>query len=320
MNEGTSRELPSDTSETTAEITYTAEGLPTHPVVIDSRTQHKPSESYQDGFHEDPNASLIDNLSERGAVHFHKIRVEKNTTQETGHEDTTMMGVILYVAEGNIHCTVEGRTYLLTSGDQLVIPPGHSYRTFTGVGGFARTMVSAIDSSERESLIGTDPLFIAGADIVPMPENDILTSEIPDGDSRGGNQSEVKAREDEIQLNKVKYNKNYKHPDDPAPEGVPTKVELHLWRGEIWTCLSGEMIVETGGVMENPKVKETDENEIRARTLHGSERVILKPGMQIYIPPGVPHMHYTGVGHATQVLFQRTPAPRVLSLSEAQGM
>jgi len=305
--------------ETTQEIRLNADGLPEHPVTIDSTENYRPLEEYDDGFHDDPNASLIDNLSAREAVHFHKVRVEKNTTAENSVEHATETGVILYVAEGSLICVVRNIAYQLHAGDQLVIPPKATYKTYTGVGSAARTLLSTVDASERESLENSEPIVVLGSDKVPMSEEEILQSDIPDGDSRGGNQETIKDYENRVQLNKIKYNKNYKHPEDETEGGEVTKVELHLWRGEIWTCLSGEMVVETDGVMVNPKVKE-DGREIRAESLIGSRRVVLRPGMQIYVPPGIAHMHYTGAGRAAQVLFQRCPAPRTLSPDEVAGM
>lgn len=308
-------------SETTTEITFNTEGQPEQAIVIDSRANYEPLETYDDGFHDDPNAELIDDLSERNVVHFNKVRVEKNTARDASPEHHTTTGVLLYVAEGAATVEVDGVQYELSAGDQIAIPPESTYRTYSGEGGAARTLVSVVEESERTSLEESGVVVVRTGDIVPRPESEIVADpEVPDGDSRGGNQSDVKEQEDRLSLKKIKYNKNYVHPDE---QGKHTKVELHLWRGETWTCLSGEMQLEVGGTMdqsfEKPPKPGEPIKEMRARSLSGAKHIALKPGMQVYVPPGMPHMHYTGPGKAAQVLFQRTHFGRVLSPDEAKG-
>ena len=69
------------------------------------------------------------------------------------------------------------------------------------------------------------------------------------------------------------------------------KAEVHKKAGDLWLCLEGEPTFILGGELENPWLKDGDENELRAESIKGGDEIVLKPGDWLWAQSGCPHQH-----------------------------
>jgi mannose-6-phosphate isomerase-like protein (cupin superfamily) len=72
---------------------------------------------------------------------------------------------------------------------------------------------------------------------------------------------------------------------------IMNKPEVHKKSGDLWFCMEGEPTFIIGGELENPWLKDGDENELRAETIKGGDEIVLRPGDWLWAPPGCPHQH-----------------------------
>jgi mannose-6-phosphate isomerase-like protein (cupin superfamily) len=80
-------------------------------------------------------------------------------------------------------------------------------------------------------------------------------------------------------------------------EVLDNKAEVHMEEGDLWLGLEGETTFIVGGELVEPIFSKRadgseNKNEIRAAQIKGGEKVILRPGDWIWIPPGEPHQHF----------------------------
>ncbi len=80
-------------------------------------------------------------------------------------------------------------------------------------------------------------------------------------------------------------------------EVLDNKAEIHLEEGDLWLGLEGETIFIVGGELIEPYFSKSkdgveNKNEIRATEIKDGEKVTLKPGDWLWIPPGEPHRHF----------------------------
>ena len=79
-------------------------------------------------------------------------------------------------------------------------------------------------------------------------------------------------------------------------EVLDNLAEVHKTEGDLWICYEGNSVFVCGGEMVEPWAKENtdgtkDENELKAKSIKGGERIVLEPGDVLWIPPGEPHQH-----------------------------
>jgi len=72
--------------------------------------------------------------------------------------------------------------------------------------------------------------------------------------------------------------------------------EVHKREGDLWCCISGEVVFTCGGDLVDPSpVRNLDgtENldELKAKTIRRGTKIIMRPGDWLWIPPGQSHQH-----------------------------
>src|SRR3989338_4361182 len=77
---------------------------------------------------------------------------------------------------------------------------------------------------------------------------------------------------------------------------VINDAEVHKKDGDLWLCLEGKVEFVYGGELVDPwfaKDKEGNENknELKAKEIRGGEKMTLRPGDWLWIPPGEAHQH-----------------------------
>jgi mannose-6-phosphate isomerase-like protein (cupin superfamily) len=76
---------------------------------------------------------------------------------------------------------------------------------------------------------------------------------------------------------------------------VENDAEVHANVGDLWYCMEGETEFTCGGELfkPTPLIKSGNEvvGELRSKEITGGQKVILKPGDWLWIPPGTPHQH-----------------------------
>ncbi|OGZ12573.1 MAG: hypothetical protein A3D67_04165 [Candidatus Lloydbacteria bacterium RIFCSPHIGHO2_02_FULL_51_22] len=79
-------------------------------------------------------------------------------------------------------------------------------------------------------------------------------------------------------------------------KNVSNDAEVHTHESDLWFCLEGSVLFVCGGEMVAPwygkKADGTENpNELKAKTIKGRKKTVLKPGDWLWIPAGVPHSH-----------------------------
>jgi len=75
------------------------------------------------------------------------------------------------------------------------------------------------------------------------------------------------------------------------------EAEVHKHEGDLWLGLEGEVEFICGGELVESWVKDgAGGNELGGKDIKGGEKVVLKPGDWLWIPPGEPHMHTAEFG------------------------
>lgn len=78
--------------------------------------------------------------------------------------------------------------------------------------------------------------------------------------------------------------------------------EVHRQEGDLWFGLEGEIEFICGGELVDSWVKDgSNGNEIGGKDIVGGEKVVLKPGDWLWIPPGEPHLHTAKFGRMVVV-------------------
>ena len=95
-------------------------------------------------------------------------------------------------------------------------------------------------------------------------------------------------------------------------KNVANDAEAHKYEGDLWQCLQGKVSFVCGGTLVRPwhgkKADGTEnKNELKAKTIKGGEKMILKQGDWLWIPAGVPHSH-SAKGVARLVII-KIPVP-----------
>ena len=89
---------------------------------------------------------------------------------------------------------------------------------------------------------------------------------------------------------------------------LKARAEVHTTKGDLWLSLEGESTFELGGELVDPSFGklpngDEDKTEISSEEIKGGEKVVMKPGDWLWIPPGVPHKHFCG-GTARLVIIK----------------
>jgi len=79
-------------------------------------------------------------------------------------------------------------------------------------------------------------------------------------------------------------------------KNVVNDAEVHTHESDLWLCLEGVVTFTCGGTMVRPwhgkRADGTENpNELKAKTIKGGKKMVLKPGDWLWIPAGVPHSH-----------------------------
>lgn len=93
--------------------------------------------------------------------------------------------------------------------------------------------------------------------------------------------------------------------------------EVHQHEADLWLCLEGEVTFVCDGEMIEPWFKKLpdgkeDQREIKAKSIRGGTKYILKVGDWFWIPAGVPHQH-TCSGTARLVIIKIPVATKSLT-------
>lgn len=73
---------------------------------------------------------------------------------------------------------------------------------------------------------------------------------------------------------------------------ISNKAERHKNEGDLWFCLIGEVIFKCGGKMINEvNLPNTNDTNSQADYIKGGQKVTLKSGDWLWIPPDEPHQH-----------------------------
>lgn len=77
---------------------------------------------------------------------------------------------------------------------------------------------------------------------------------------------------------------------------VINDAEVHAKEADLWGCIDGEVTFLCGGELIDPwYAKKADgsknQNELKAKTIKGGTKIVLKSGDWLQIPAGEPHQH-----------------------------
>lgn len=73
--------------------------------------------------------------------------------------------------------------------------------------------------------------------------------------------------------------------------------EVHKNEGDLLFCLEGEVEFVCGGELIEPReLDNSNGNEFVGKDIRGGEKLILRPGDWLWIPPAEPHLHRAKFG------------------------
>lgn len=103
---------------------------------------------------------------------------------------------------------------------------------------------------------------------------------------------------------------------------VSNEVEVHRHEGDLWGCLEGEVTFVYGGELVEPWAKKladgnTDDRELKAKSIRGGTEVTLTAGDWLWIPAGQPHRHRTD--KTARLYIIKIPARDEVSLAAVPG-
>src|SRR3989344_5341480 len=274
------------------------------PTVVferEPREFKKPLQEFPDGFFLSP-SSRIEGPGR--IANLHRFGVLKNAQHIL---ETKTKGIIFYGLEGVLQVASEKdlSSHPVQPGAELYLGPESKVRLY-----------SAETRPVRFSLMTVEPVR-SKMEYVYLPQTQedftipLSGKEISEGDSRGPNDKMVKFHAPKLFLHEIKFNKNYPRKN--------SRCELHRWRGEIWLELEGELMFEVGGEMIDPYFKREDQKDVLSKDVRGGIRFVLRPGDQLYVPEGVPHMHHTKENAAARVLFTKVHTSQFIPIEKIPG-
>jgi mannose-6-phosphate isomerase-like protein (cupin superfamily) len=102
------------------------------------------------------------------------------------------------------------------------------------------------------------------------------------------------------------------------------EAEVHRHEADLWICIEGEIRFRIGGTLVDGCAKKNadgtfNDKELKAKTIRGGTEYTLRANDILYIPEGLPHMHWTGNGSA-RLWIIKIPAKSLFPLEEVQGL
>ncbi|OGY63546.1 MAG: hypothetical protein A3I89_02085 [Candidatus Harrisonbacteria bacterium RIFCSPLOWO2_02_FULL_41_11] len=71
-----------------------------------------------------------------------------------------------------------------------------------------------------------------------------------------------------------------------------SEAEVHKHEGDLWLCLEGEVEFTCGGELVESWIRDgSNGNELGGKDIKNGQKVVLKSGDWLWIPPGEPHLH-----------------------------
>ena len=112
--------------------------------------------------------------------------------------------------------------------------------------------------------------------------------------------------------------------DKNVPAGV-NEVEVHRHEADLWICIDGEAHFKAGGKLVEPYAKKKGKDgtvndlELKSKKIEGADTYTLHAGDILYIPEGVPHVHYTETEGYARLWIIKIPAKEPFPLLSVPG-